>query len=67
MYHLTNERYKTYQLYQTGFSFGHLGHTQSWDLWVPCVCVCGGGGGGGVGIDNFFFEIQPDLVCGLLT
>ena len=31
-----------------------------------CVCVWGGGGGG-VGIDNFFFEIQPDLVCGLLT
>ena len=32
VYHLTNERYITYQ---TGFSFGHLGHAQGWDLGVP--------------------------------
>ena len=42
---LKNERYKTYQ---TGFSFGHLGH-------APGV-----GLGGTVGGQNFFFsEIQP--------
>ena len=29
---LTYERYITYQ---TGFSFGHLGHAQGWDLGVP--------------------------------
>ena len=31
-YLLTYERYITYQ---TGFSFGHLGHAQGWDLGVP--------------------------------
>ena len=53
---LIHERYKTYQ---TGFSFGRLGH-------APGVGLRGtvGGGGGGVVI---FFEIQPDLVCELLT
>ena len=55
MYLLTNERYITYQ---TGFSFGRLGHAQGWDLGIPW----------GVGGQNFFFsEIQPDLVCELLT
>ena len=39
VYLLTNERYITYQ---TGFSFGRLGHAQGWDLGVPC----GVGGGG---------------------
>ena len=53
---LTNERYKTYQ---TGFSFGRLGH-------APGVGL--GGTWGGCGVKNFFFfEIQPDLVCELLT
>ena len=53
MYLLTNERSITYQ---TGFSFDRLGHAQGWDLGVPS----------GVG-GNFFPEIQPDLVCELLT
>ena len=53
---LTNERYKTYQ---TGFSFGRLGH-------APGVGL--GGTVGGCGVKNYFFsEIQPDLVCELLT
>ena len=51
---LTNERYKTYQ---TGFSFGRLGH-------APGV---GLGATVGVWGSVFFPEIQPDLVCGLLT
>ena len=50
-YLLTYERYITYQ---TGFSFGHLGHAQGWDLGVPW---------GLGGQKNFFSEIQPDLVC----
>ena len=52
---LTNERYKTYQ---TGFSFGHLGHAQGMGL---------GGTVGGLGSIFFFSEIQRDLVCELLT
>ena len=51
---LTNERYKTYQ---TGFSFGRLGH-------APGV---GLGGTVGVGGQKKFSEIQPVLVCELLT
>ena len=51
--HLTKERYKTYQ---TGFSFRHLGQAQWWDL--------RGYRGGG---QFFFSEIQPNLVCELLT
>ena len=55
VYLLTNETYITYQ---TGFSFGRLGHAQGWDLGVPW----------GVGGQKIFFpEIQPDLVCELLT
>ena len=54
---LTHERYKTYQ---TGFSFGRLGH-------APGVGLRGTVGGGGFGGSIFFFEIQPDLVCELLT
>ena len=46
---LTNERYITYQ---TGFSFGPLGHAQAWDLGVSW----GGGGGGGGGSKIFFFR-----------
>ena len=50
---LTNERYKTYQ---TGISFGHLGHG-------PGVGLLGTGGGEG-GVKNLFFsEIQQNLVC----
>ena len=54
VYLLTNERYITYL---TGFSFGRLGHAQGWDFGV----LWGG--------QTFFFssEIQPDLVCELLT
>ena len=59
MYLLTNERYITYQM---GFSFGRLGHAQGWDLGVPL-----GVGGGGGGSKNLFSEIQPHLVCELLT
>ena len=55
MYLLTNERYITYHM---GFSFGHLGHAQGWDLGVPW---------GLGGSKKFFSEIQPDLVCELLT
>ena len=44
--------------YQTGFSFGRLGHTQG-GTWRYRWCW----GGGGL----FFYEIQPDLVCELLT
>ena len=51
---LRNERYKTYQ---TGFSFRSLGH-------APGVGLAGTVGGWGV---KFFSEIQPDLVCELLT
>ena len=51
---LTNERYKTYQ---TGFSFRRLGHAPGWDLGVPW----------GLSRSNFFSEIQPELVCELLT
>ena len=56
VYLLKNERYITYQ---TGFSFGPLVHAQGWDL-----VYCGGEGGWWV---KFFSEIQPDLVCELLT
>ena len=52
---LTNERYKTYQ---TGFSFGHLGH-------APGVGL--GGTVGVVGSKKNFPEIQPDFVCELPT
>ena len=60
MYLHTNERYITYQ---TGFSFGRLGHTQGWDLGVLWG---GGGGGGGLGVKKNP-EIRPDLMCELLT
>ena len=63
MYLLTNERYKTYQM---GFSFGHLGHAQGWDLGVPWGAWGGGGGGGGGGVKKIS-DIQPDFVCELLT
>ena len=53
---LTNERYKTYQ---TGFSFHRLGH-------APGVGLRGTMGGWGVK-KKLFSEIQPDLVCELLT
>ena len=43
--------------YQTGFSFGRLGHAQGWDLGVPW----------GLGVKIGFYEIQPDLVRELLT
>ena len=52
---LSIERYKAYQ---TEFSFRRLGH------------ALGVGLGGTVGVGgskNFFSQIQPDLVCGLLT
>ena len=54
---LTNERYKTYQ---TGFSFGRMGHT-------PGVGLGGTIGGWLVKKQYCFFEIQPDLVCELPT
>ena len=53
---LTNERYETYQ---TGFSIGPLGLATGVGL--------GGTVGGFRGLNLFFFEIQPDLVCELLT
>ena len=49
------ERYKTYQ---TGFSFRRLGH-------APGVGL--GGTMGGWGVQKLFSQIQPDLVCELLT
>ena len=52
---LTIERYKTYQ---GGFSFPRLGHAPEVGL---------GGTVGGGGSKNFFSQIQPDLVCELLT
>ena len=53
---LTKERYKTHQ---SGFLFGLLGHAPGVGNW---------GYHGGVGGSIFFFsEIQPDLVCELLT
>ena len=39
---------------------------QGWDLGVGGA-LGGGGGGGGGGVKNVFSEIQPDLVCELLT
>ena len=53
---LTIERYETYQ---TGFSFRRLGH-------APGVGLGGTMGGWG-GPKTFFSQIQPDLVCELLT
>ena len=53
----SHERYKTYQ---TGSSFGRLGHAPGWDLGVPW-------GGGGLGMSIFYFKIHSDLVCELLT
>ena len=54
----THERYKTYQ---TGFSIERLNHAPGVGPWD----TVGGGGGGGWG--SFFSEIQPELVCELLT
>ena len=51
MYLLTHEQYKTYQ---TGFSFGGLGHALGVGL---------RGTVGGWGAKKFFSEIQPDFVC----
>ena len=53
-------KHKKYKAYQTGFSFGRLGH-------APVVGHPVGVGGGGVGGHFLFSEIQPDLVCELLT
>ena len=53
---LANERYI---IYQTGYSFGGLGHAPGMGL--------GGTGRGGGGSKNYFFRIQPILVCELLT
>ena len=36
---------------------------KGWDFGVLCVCVWGGG----VGVQKCFSQIQPDLVCELLT
>ena len=52
---LTNERCKTHQ---TGFSFDRLGH-------APGVGL--GGAMGGLGSKKKSSEIQPGLVCELLT
>ena len=64
---LTNERYK---IYQTRFSFCHLGHASGVGLGA-LGCPGGqkiiGGTMGGLGSKRFFSEIQPDLVCELLT
>ena len=48
---LTNERYKTYQ---TGFSFGRLGH-------APGVGL--GGTVGGCGVKNYFFPKFNQIWC----
>ena len=50
MYLLTNKRYITYQ---TGFSYGHLGHAKGWDLGVPW----------GVGGQNSFFLKFNQIWC----
>ena len=50
----TNERYKTYQ---TGFHLAAWVMPQGWDFGAPW----------GLGVNFFFSEIQPDLVCELLT
>ena len=52
-------KHEKYKAYQTGFSFGRLGH-------APVVGL-GGTVGGGVKGHFLFSEIQPDLVCELLT
>ena len=52
---LTNERYKTYQ---TGFSFGRLGHAPDLGLGVPR-----GLGGVGRGVKNFFFQKFNQIWC----
>ena len=51
MYLLTNERYITYQ---TGFSFGRLGHAKGWDLGVPW---------GLGGVQNLFFPKFNQIWC----
>ena len=48
----------THETYPTGFSFGRLGH-------APGVGL--GGTVGVLGLKFFFFEIQPDLVCEIIT
>ena len=52
---LTIEKYETYQ---TGFPFRRLGHAPGFGL---------GGTMGGLGVQKLFSQIQPDLVCELLT
>ena len=49
LYQTLNERYIKYQ---TGFSFGSLGHAQGWDFGVPW---------GVGGSKNFFSKIKPDF------
>ena len=61
---LTNERYK---IYQTRFSFCHLGHASGVGLGALGSKNYWGYHGGGLGSKTFFSEIQPDLVCELLT
>ena len=56
----------SYITYQTGFSFGAWAMPRG-GTWGYRGGWGGGGGGGGVLESNFFPEIQPDLVCELLT
>ena len=56
-------KHEKYNAYQTGFSFGRLSHAPV----VGLGGTVGGGGGGAVGGHFLFSEIQPDLVCELLT
>ena len=60
---LTHERYKHIR---RDFHLVAWVMPQGSDLGVPWG-VWGGGGGGGGGQTFFFLEIQPDLVCELLT
>ena len=52
---LTNERY---EIYQMGFSFGHLDHVTGVGLGGTCTV-------GVAGPKNGFPDIQPNLVCKL--
>ena len=58
MYLLTHERYKTYQ---TGFSFGGLGHALA--VGLGGTVGSWGGGGGGWGGSNFFFTKFNQIWC----
>ena len=64
---LTNERYKIYQDEIFILSPGSCLRGGTWGTGVPKGSKNYWGYHGGLGSKRFFSEIQPDLVCELLT